>query len=1137
MNAAVALGVTAATAVLTGALLVGDSMRGSLRELTLDRLGPIDEALVADRFFRTALADELDAQPAFHDLASAAVPAILLEASLSNATSGTRANRTTLLGINDRFPTWGGGELRPPAADKLVLNQPLADLLGVKAGDDVLLRLPTPSEIPRDSALGRKTETITSRRLTVERVIVAEGPGRFSLRPNQSAPLMALVAIDALQEALKQPGRANAIFVTGREEASHGSAGEQKHLQAMLHPKLDDFGLHIAADEKFDCFNLTSDRMLLDADAERSALTAFGKQGAQPVFTYLANTLAVDKREIPYSTVAGIDLVAAAPLGPWKDTDGKPIEPIKDGEIVLNRWAADDLQAKPGDTVRVTYFLPESVHGAAVEMTRTFTLVAVCAMEGPAVDPTLTPTLPGVTDQLSIADWNPPFPFDSARVRKKDEAYWDEYRATPKAFVNLATARKYFGSRFGDTTSIRVPPGDGEKVDDATAAELASRWKPDPAAAGFVLQPVKQQGLAASSGTTPFDGLFLGFSMFIIAAALMLVLLLFRLGIEQRAREIGTLRAIGHSAARVRRWLLGEGLIVAALGGAAGTALGVGYAWLMVEGLRTWWVAAIATPFLQLHATATSVLCGYLGGVLVAAAAILWALRSAKRAALTRLLAGDFGEEKSLVRRTPWISRMIGIAALAAAMVVSGMGRQLSGEAQAGAFFGAGALVLVGLLALVRSQLRQGGPRSLVTPGAASLARLALRNGARNPGRSTLSIGLVASASFLILAISAFHLSPPSGTRADTGTGGFDLVAESNQPIYQDLNREPARYDLGFSSADEKTIITTDAHFYAFRVHAGDDASCLNLYRVRQPRVLGVPTAMIVRGGFAWAASDTQTAGNAANPWRENEQHNPWLLMLRWMPDAVGADATGFYGEVPVVLDYATAVYSLHLSGKPGDVFEIADGRGQPMKLRVVGLLRNSIFQGSLLISEEAFLRYFPDTSGYGFFLIETRPDAEGAVATMLDRVLGAYGFDARRAADRLAGYLVVQNTYLETFQSLGGLGLLLGTFGLATVQLRNVLERRGELALLRAVGWPRARLGWLVMFENAALLVGGLALGAIAAAVALMPHLGGATQTSVPWASLAGMLGAVLVVGLLVGLVAVRAVLAVPVLEALRRE
>jgi ABC-type antimicrobial peptide transport system permease subunit len=131
---------------------------------------------------------------------------------------------------------------------------------------------------------------------------------------------------------------------------------------------------------------------------------------------------------------------------------------------------------------------------------------------------------------------------------------------------------------------------------------------------------------------------------------------------------------------------------------------------------------------------------------------------------------------------------------------------------------------------------------------------------------------------------------------------------------------------------------------------------------------------------------------------------------------------------------------------------------------------------------------------------------------------------------------MAVQNTYLTTFQSLGGLGLLLGTFGLATVQLRNVLERRGELALLRAAGFRRARLALLVMLENAALLVGGLGVGVLAALIAILPHLlqGGA---AIPWGTLTVTLSIVLLVGLAAGMSAVRATLRAPLLPSLRGE
>ena len=121
-------------------------------------------------------------------------------------------------------------------------------------------------------------------------------------------------------------------------------------------------------------------------------------------------------------------------------------------------------------------------------------------------------------------------------------------------------------------------------------------------------------------------------------------------------------------------------------------------------------------------------------------------------------------------------------------------------------------------------------------------------------------------------------------------------------------------------------------------------------------------------------------------------------------------------------------------------------------------------------------------------------------------------------------------------FQSLGGLGLLLGTLGLAAVQLRSVLERRGELALLRATGFRRTTLAWLDMQEHTVLLSAGIGVGVAAALLAVLPHLLG-RAAPLPWLLLAGTLAAVLALGLAAGGLAVRAMLRTPLLVSLREE
>lgn len=1113
---AVLLAVMVTSAVLTGALLVGDSMRGSLRHLLLDQLGQIDDVLVTDRFFRAKLAEEVAAAPKFDQHFSQAVPAIVVQGTVENprAEGALRAGEVMIVGCDERFWSLGsGGPGKSPDRNQVVLNRPLADELDVKVGDELLVRVGSHSQIPADSALGRKTETIRNRRLTVSAIIGAEGLGRFSLHPSQRLPLNAFVATETLQNAVEQPEKVNAIFVPGRSGIEPTVAGDEA-LQKSLHPTLSDYGTEVAI-HKLGYAQATTNRMLIGPAAASVIHKAFAADHPQDVFTYLAIWIAAGDKRIPYSTISAIDFRAEPPLGPFKTPQGETIPSLADDEIVLNTWAAEDLGVEPGAEIEITYFEPESTHGDVREARAKFRLKAIVAIDGLAADPDLTPQMPGVTDQLSIGDWDPPFPFEASRVRDKDETYWDEHRTTPKAFVSLATGRRLWSSRFGDTTAIRFAPPPG-----ATDATLAAQLHFDPAEMGFEFMPIKRLGLAAASGTTPFDGLFLGFSLFIMVSALLLVSLLFRLGVDQRASEIGILRAVGLRSRKVGAVMAGEALVVAALGSLVGTIAGIGYAWLMITGLSTWWVGAISTPFLTLYITLKSLAIGFFSALVVSLATIAWTVWRMNRVSVRSMLAGQATTGPVATRRRARVSRVAAILMLVLALVVGMSALGLQSMAQAGAFVGSGALVLVAGLTFIWSRLGSGATATLSAAARWPITRLAMRNGARNPSRSVLSIGLIAAASFLIVALSAFRLDPAADSQGhNSGSGGFALVATSDQPIYQNLNTEQGREDLAFSSQADKVLAKCTT--MALRVKSGDDASCLNLYQPTQPRILGVPQDLIERGGFAWATTAASTPEQATNP---------WLLLDEALPDA--EDGTPV---VPAIVDFNTAQYSLH-KGAIGDRVLVTDGAGRTVQLQFVGFLQNSIFQGELLIGERAFLKLFPEVSGYRYFLVDTAGEPLTAVQQALETSLGDFGFDAQSSAARLEAFFAVQNTYLSTFQSLGGLGLLLGTFGLATVQLRSVLERRGELALLRAAGFRRALLARLVMIENSLLLVGGLAVGIFAALVAVLPHwLGGGA--SVPWLSLAATLATVLVVGLLAGLLSVRATLRAELIPALREE
>jgi len=331
------------------------------------------------------------------------------------------------------------------------------------------------------------------------------------------------------------------------------------------------------------------------------------------------------------------------------------------------------------------------------------------------------------------------------------------------------------------------------------------------------------------------------------------------------------------------------------------------------------------------------------------------------------------------------------------------------------------------------------------------------------------------------------------------GAGGYPLVAESVLPLINEPNTAAGREALNIPPL-------AGVEFVPFRLRPGDDASCLNLYQPRRPRILAPPPGFLRRARFTFQDSAPRVA-------------NPWLLLDSQLAD----------GAVPAVADANSMTYVLHL--KLGQEFTV-----DHTKFRIVGALQDSIFQSELLISERNFLRLFPDVEGYRFFLLNAPPQRTREVTGTLEEALSDYGLDIQKAEARLAGFHKVENTYISTFRSLGALGLVLGTVGLAAILLRNVLERRRELALLRTVGYRPRQLAAMVLAENVLLLLLGLATGTACALLAIAPAValrGG----RLPAVSMSVLLAAVLVTGIGASLAATAAALRSPLLAALRSE
>ncbi len=1067
-----------------------------------------------------------------------------LPAIASARQGAARANQVNLYGAEPGFWVFSAAQTNIYIeTNSVLLNRALAAQLGVSAGDSVLLRFRKPAPFSSEEPLSPQSRNAVALQLKVQRILTTAQFGDFSPVAGMTPPRNAFMRLDRLQEAVGLDGRANLVLEAGIRADLPKSFYETRlrlwewiaklgfHPPNWLSPTstrdmlpeygaegLDfnlsdswsaaDAGLDFEILEQQRVVELTSKRVFLDQPVVRQVTDTSGGQlrigpvklpsgKEQLILTYLANLLQTGTNATPYSMIT-----AAGP--PYTPAD------MRDDEILATDWLADDLRVRPGDWIEMTSFVPGS--GAKlVESTNRFRVRGIVPLSGIYADRALMPDFPGIENADSTRDWDAGFEVDLKRIRPKDEDYWKAHRGTPKAFITLAAGQRMWGSRFGNVTAIRFPvPAEVSAEDFKQALSKAFLSLVRPKDLGLRFEPVRAQALKAAEQAQDFGQLFLGFSIFLVVAALLLMALLFQFGLEQRAAEVGTLLALGFAPKQVRQLFLLEGAMLALGGGLLGALGGLGYAKAMLWGLATVWRGAVGPSTLQFHAAPATLVIGTCAGTVVALLTIWLTLRKQARQPARELLAGEVRSPKSEVRsRGAWFALAAG---LAAAAIVSWA--LFQGEsANAGAFFGAGALLLVAGLGWAAAWFgrlaREAGAARLTLGG------LGVRGCVRRRKRSLATIALLACGSFLIVAIGVFRLDANrDATMRSSGTGGFGLIGESTMPVVQDLNTRSGREFFGLGADDLAGV-----NVVPFRVRAGDEASCLNLNRAQKPRVLGVnPGALAGRFTFASVAKGL----DRRNGW-ESLKATSAVARPPSSPD-----------EIPAIGDANSIQWAL--GKKVGDTIDYVDEQGRAFKLRLAGAVANSILQGSLLIDEAEFVKRFPGENGYRMFLIDAPSNSVSQVSAKLSRALQDVGLELTPTAERLNAFNAVQNTYLGTFQVLGGLGLLLGSAGLGIVVLRNVLERRGELGLLVAVGFRRRCLQRLVLTEHGALLALGLGLGVAAAAVGVLPAIL-IPGTHLPYGSLALTLAAVLLNGLLWTWLATRYALRGNLLAALRNE
>jgi len=1023
-NLVVALGMAIGVTVITGALVTGDSVRSGLRDLVGLRLGKVDLAVSAgERYLTDSLAIRLS-----QDLAIPAAAVLQLGGSVTAGGGTIRVPKVLVWGVDTVFrATVGPGTFDPPLnADEAVISDNLAARLNVKAGDEILIRFNKPRTIPQEAPFVSDEDNILSLAVRVKAIPDKESHGRFHLQNTQAAPFNVFINKRNLQELTGMQGLSNLILLAGEGALSVDRV--EKSLAA--HWSIRDAGLTLDRHPVTGEWMLRSTRIFFDPPTLLAIHSASLIKSLW--FSYFVNEFRIGTNTTPYSFVSTL-----------------PDDRVLPGDIIINRWLAEDLNAQIGDTVFLRYFLVGPLRNLTEEISG-FRITGIVPMDDPRSDRLLMPEIPGLAGAGNCRDWESGIPIDLSRIRDKDEDYWTQFRGTPKAFINPGQAAGLWQNRFGSFTQVRFSPGQDRSV--IQSSVLSGLYPPD---VGMQVSEPTREGVTAASSGVDFSGLFLGLSFFLVAGGLILTVLLIRLNLHDRIDQIGTLRAIGWSDKLIRNLLLAEQLIVTLTGALIGLAFTFLYTVLIFNALKGVWNDIVLTDTLSPVFHPGTLAAGTGIGILVSAATAWFALVRSLRRSPAAL------QKKLRPAESPRVSKILlgsSIFFILSSLFFVVYGLFHIQSVAPTVFFLGGTLLLSGLLLLAIRQVRFHDP---LFNKQLSLNVLSQTNLWRSSTRSLSVIILFAIGIFLVIAIGANRKmevgDKGTGAQGYKGTGGFLYYLETTVPVTDNLNIPQVKAKYGLEAPSE---------FVQMKKLEGDDASCLNLNRVSNPPLLGVPAGSL-KGRFRFASLADQRF-----------RDDPWSILEQQLPG----------GAIPAVADQTVIQWSLGM--QPGDTLRYLNEKGDTVKLVLVGGLANSVFQGNILVAEDLFIRHWPSVNGTCVTLVSADQELQETAGEELRRVFRDYGADLQSASRKLAVFNSVENTYLSIFLVMGALAVLIGTIGLAIVLIRNLQERGAEMALLRATGFSRRRILGLIFREYSMLLVYGTLAGALPAGVTVLPVL-----------------------------------------------
>jgi putative ABC transport system permease protein len=809
------------SAVITGSLLTGGSVKMSLKRTASQSLGNTDFLISSgNRYFQSDLVQRLKTSSKI-----SCTGIIELTGSCQNLNSQKGAVNTHIFGINQDFFAFHKGDSLRLKPGEVAINKKLSEYLSIKKGDELIIHYSEIKDIPSDAPFAPATE-VKSKVMKIGAILGAEDVGNFSLNISQITPLNIFIDIKDLED---NDLKINRLLV------KKDNINSVKTLYGIFKQslKLADIGLKIRTVKKTKGIELISDRIFIDgtiADEISKLLPSSAR-----VITYMGNHFISGGRSTPYSFVSGLP----SPLYP---------EIASGNGIIINRWMANDLGVREGDDIQMYWYSPDSLN-KLIEKSGHFIIKRIVDIKGIWADSALMPDFPGISGKKSCTDWDAGVPIKIHEIRTKDEDYWNKYRGTPKAFISYEKAKELWGNNFGPATAVRFPIT-------LTATNIVNKLNGslDPYKSGFTITDIREQSLKASESSVDFGTLFLSLGFFLILASLILLSFAASSYFDSKTAHINTLYALGFNNKWIFRLLFYESVFISLTGCIIGAFAGYLADILITGALNTVWNGAVQTNTLQAYFDLIPIITGFALTLLT-----ILILMSVK---IKRYLKRLHRKEKEVYRIYKGNKNLL-ILSFSFYITISLFILSFILKEERLVFsFAAGASLLLTLIFSWRqyylgiNKRVQGQPETR-----RQFSRLFY---SFNSSGAVTSILFIAAGIFTVFITEMNRMNfdeKAVGSRSG-GTGGYLLWCENTIPVKEDLNNNSSRKSLGLD--DPKLL---GVRYLQMKRSSGNDASCLNLNHIIAPPLLGIdPTDFIKNKSFTFSRALKKE--NLSNPWQ-----------------------------------------------------------------------------------------------------------------------------------------------------------------------------------------------------------------------------------------------------------------------------